>query len=80
MAWARLSSGGDLAAAQVLTDALRDHDAEFTRAEAALRVDLSVAHQAAGDLGTADAQRRAAMVVIDAVGSVRQHRRLCNYR
>jgi hypothetical protein len=67
---------GDPEAVQVLTGALHDHDAEFTRAEAALRVDLSLAHLAAGDAAAADEQRRAAMVVIDAVGSRRQRQRL----
>lgn len=63
-------------AVPVLTGALHDHDAEFTRAEAALRVDLSLAHMAAGDAAAADEQRQAAMVVIDAVGSIRQRQRL----
>lgn len=67
---------GDPAAVPVLTGALCDHDAEFTRAEAALRVDLSFAHLAAGDIAAAREQRRAALVVIDAVGSVRQRQRL----
>lgn len=67
---------GDPEAVPVLTGALRDHDAEFTRAEAALRVDLSFAHIAAGDVLAADSQRRAALAVADAVGSVRQRRRL----
>ena len=67
---------GDPEAVQVLTGALHDHDAEFTRAEAALRVDLSLAHLAAGDAAAANEQRQAAMVVIDAVGSIRQRQRL----
>jgi hypothetical protein len=67
---------GDPEAVQVLTGALQDHDAEFTRAEAALRVDLSLAHMAVGDAAAADEQRWAAMVVIDAVGSIRQRQRL----
>lgn len=67
---------GDPEAVPVLTDALLDHDAEFTRAEAALRVDLTFAHLAAGDATAAYEQRRAAVAVIDAVGSVRQRHRL----
>jgi hypothetical protein len=71
-----LARVGDPEAVQVLTGALRDHDAEFTRAEAGLRVDLSFAHIAAGDSTAAAEQRRAALIVIDAVGSVRQKQRL----
>jgi HEAT repeat protein len=71
-----LSRIGDPEAVPVLTGALRDHDADFTRAEAALRVDLAYAHLMAGDRAAADEQRRAAVVVIDAVGSVRQRARL----
>jgi hypothetical protein len=67
---------GDPEAVQILSGALHDHDAEFTRAEAALRVDLSLAHLAAGDAAAADEQRQAAMVVINAVGSIRQQQRL----
>jgi hypothetical protein len=67
---------GDREAVQVLTGALHDHDAEFTRAEAGLRVDLSIAHLAAGDTVAADEQRHAATVVIDALGSLRQRQRL----
>lgn len=67
---------GNPDAVPVLTGALRDHNAEFTRAEAALRVDLTLAHLAADDVTAAHEQRRAAVAVIGAVGSVRQRQRL----
>lgn len=67
---------GDPEAVPVLTDALQAHDAEFTRAEAALRVDLVLAHLAAGDPESAAEQRQKATIVADSVGSVRQRRRL----
>jgi len=67
---------GDPEAVPVLAGALRDHNAEFTRAEAALRVDLTFAHLAASDATAAYEQCRVAIMVIDAVGSVRQRGRL----
>jgi len=67
---------GDPQAVPVLTGALRDHDAEFTRAEAALRVDLIFAYLAADDTTAAHEQHRAAVVVIDTVGSIRHRYRL----
>ncbi len=74
-----LARVGDPAAVPVLLGALRAHDAEFTRAEAALRVDLVFAHLATDDLVSATAERRNAAMVADAVGSVRQRRRLTNF-
>lgn len=71
-----LARVGDPEAASVLTGALRSHDAEFTRAEAALRVDLMLAHLAADDTESAAEQRQKAIVIADSVGSVRQRRRL----
>jgi hypothetical protein len=67
---------GDPEAVPVLTRALRDHDAEFTRAEAALRVDLTLAHLAANNASAAHEQRRVAVTIINAAGSVRQRHRL----
>ena len=49
---------GDPSAVPVLVGALRVHNTEYTRAEAALRVDLVVAHLAAGDVDSATAQHR----------------------
>jgi hypothetical protein len=67
---------GDPDAVPVLTAALRAHDAEFTRAEAALHVDLMLAHLAADDAESATDERQKAIIVADSVGSVRQRRRL----
>lgn len=63
-------------AVTVLTEALAAHDAEFSRAEGALRTDLALAYQASGNTAASQRQQRAAAVIIDAVGSVRQRRRL----
>lgn len=71
-----LARVGDPDAVRVLAGALHAHDAEFTRAEAALRVDLTVAYLAAGDAESATAQHLQAVTVADAVGSVRQRHRL----
>jgi tetratricopeptide (TPR) repeat protein len=73
-----LARVGDLNAVPVLTAALRAHDADFTRAEAALRVDLMHAHLAAGDTESATEERQKAIIVADSVGSVRQRRRLAD--
>jgi hypothetical protein len=73
-----LARVGDPGAIPVLLGALDVHDAEFTRAEAALRADLTFAHLATGDLESAAEQHREAIAVADAVGSVRQRRRLAD--
>lgn len=69
---------GDPEAVPVLTDALRAHDAEFTRAEAGLRVDLVLAHLVADDTESAAKQRQKAIIAANSVGSVRQRRRLAD--
>ena len=63
-------------ATTVLRDALSNHDAEFTRAEAGLRVDLVVAHARVGEFAAARNELAAARRTADAVGSARQLRRL----
>jgi hypothetical protein len=73
-----LARVGDPEAVPVLTGALRAHDAEFTRAEAALHVDLMLAHLAADDTESAPKERQKAIIVADSVGSVRQRRRLAD--
>ena len=73
-----LARVGDPEAVPVLTGALRAHDVEFTRAEAALRVDLMLAHLAVDDTESATEERQKASAVADSVGSVRQRRRLAD--
>lgn len=63
-------------AVPVLRDALTVHDAEFTRAEAALRTDLAAAHLASGEPDAARRHHARARSVAEAVGSARQLRRL----
>jgi tetratricopeptide (TPR) repeat protein len=53
-----LARVGDPEAVPVLTGALQAHDAEFTRAEAALHVDLMLAHLAADDTESAIEERQ----------------------
>jgi hypothetical protein len=71
-----LAQHGHPDATTVLRDALNNHDAEFTRAEAGLRVDLVVAHARVGELAAARNELAAARRTADAVGSARQRRRL----
>jgi hypothetical protein len=63
-------------ATTVLRQALDEHDAEFTRAEAGLRADLVLAHLALGEYSAARHELAAAQHTADMVGSARQHRRL----
>jgi hypothetical protein len=69
---------GDPRAVPVLVRALRVHNTEYTRAEAALRVDLVFAHLAAGDVDSATALSHDAITIADTVGSLRQRGRLSN--
>jgi tetratricopeptide (TPR) repeat protein len=69
---------GDPDAVPVLAGALRVHDAEFTRAEAALRTDLAVAYLAADDTESATTLLHGAIMIADTVGSHRQRGRLAN--
>jgi hypothetical protein len=63
-------------AATVLRDALDQHDAEFTRAEAGLRTDLVMAYVALGERDAARHEVVAARRTADAVDSARQHHRI----
>jgi alpha-D-ribose 1-methylphosphonate 5-triphosphate diphosphatase PhnM len=63
-------------ATTVLRDALDQHDAEFTRAEAGLRTDLVLACIALGDRDAARHELTFARRIADAVDSARQRRRL----
>lgn len=65
-------------AAPVLAGALRVHDAEFTRAGAALRTDLAVAYLAADDTESAATLLQHAITIADTVGSLRQRGRLAS--
>ncbi len=60
----------------MLTGALDAHDAEFSRAEAGLRTDLTLAHLVSGQREAAREHHTAASAIADAVGSARQRRRL----
>ena len=71
-----LARFGSPDAVSVLSRALAAHDVEFSRAEGALRTDLALAHLTIGDNAVAWEQHVAAAVIVDAVGSVRQRRRL----
>jgi hypothetical protein len=62
----------------VLRDALDQHDAEFTRAEAGLRTNLVLACIALGDHDAARHELAAAQRTADAVDSARQRRRLAH--
>jgi hypothetical protein len=71
-----LARFGHPEAVTVLTAALTAHDAEFSRAEAGLRIDLALAHVATGEREAALKQHAAATAIADAVGSARQRHRL----
>ncbi|OZM82792.1 hypothetical protein [Pseudonocardia sp. MH-G8] len=71
-----LARFGCTEAVTVLSKALIDHDVEFSRAEAGLRVDLALAYLACGEHDAAREQRTAASGIAEAVGSARQRRRL----
>ncbi len=73
-----LASFGHPDAITVLTDALDQHDTEFTRAEAGLRTDLVLAYIAVGEHDAARQHLAAARHIADAVGSARQRDRLCS--
>jgi tetratricopeptide (TPR) repeat protein len=63
-------------AAAVLARALGRHDAEFSRAEAALRTDLAIAYMAEGAVDLSRDEATTAARIAHAVGSVRVDRRL----
>jgi hypothetical protein len=69
---------GDPRAVPVLVWALRVHNTDFTRAEAALRVDLVFAFLAAGHVDSATALAHDGIMIADTVGSLRQRGRLAN--
>jgi hypothetical protein len=63
-------------AVTVLSGALAAHDAEFSRAEASLRADLTIAHLGTDERDSAREQHAAATMIANAVGSARQRWRL----
>lgn len=69
---------GEVAAVEVLTDALDRLNSSFTRAETALRVDLAIALARGGERD--EAYRQAALARSSAVeiGSIRQQRRMAS--
>ena len=69
---------GDIQAIEVLSYALDRLDPTFTRAEAALRVDLAVAFAAKGELTWAQNHAKRAERLAGDIGSVRLWRRMCN--
>jgi len=71
-----LARFGHRDAVPVLVEALAAHDADFTRAEAGIHVDLAAAYLATGDRKSATRHRDRARTVSDAVRSRRQHRRI----
>jgi hypothetical protein len=71
-----LASFGHPDAITVLTDALDQHDTEFSRAEAGLRTDLVLAYIAVGERDAARRNLDAARHMANAVGSARQRDRL----
>lgn len=71
-----LARSGKQEATGVLTDALGKLDPSFSRATAALRVDLAMILAAIGEYGEAQAQAEIASQLAARVGSVRQRRRL----
>lgn len=71
-----LASFADPAAVDVLSNALVELDASFTRAEAALRVDLATALATAGDHDAVLAEVDRAGRLATSIGSVRQRKRL----
>jgi hypothetical protein len=72
----QLARFGSPDATILLRDALDQHDAEFTRAEAGLRTDLVLAYLALGEHDAARHELAAARCIADAVDSARQQRRL----
>ena len=76
--WRRhaLARLGDSNAVPVLVEAVRVHNAEFTRVEAALRVDLICAYLAAGDTDVATTLLPDTIMIADRFGSRRRHERL----
>ncbi|ASO22052.1 transcriptional regulator with XRE-family HTH domain [Actinoalloteichus hoggarensis] len=71
-----LARCGERSAVTVLSDALQALDPSFTRAETALRVDLTHALLHAGERDSAVEQAAQARTLAGQVGSVRQRRRL----
>ena len=71
-----LARCGHTDAVDVLVSALTRHDAEFSRAEAALRTDLALAYTTDGRSEEARSETAAATRIADTVGSVRQRRRV----